>query len=55
MVLTKTPICNFGEKPHSFTLKGVDNKLYKFDSSCNKIFEKVIVKSYLDRKEIELA
>ena len=26
MVLTKTPICNFGEKPHSFTLKGVDNK-----------------------------
>ena len=25
MVLTKTPICNFGEKPHSFELKGVDN------------------------------
>ena len=33
MVLTKTPICNFGEKPHSFELKGVDNKLYKFESS----------------------
>ena len=31
MVLTKTPICNFGEKPHSFKLKNVDNKLYKFD------------------------
>jgi len=31
MVLTKTPICNFGEKPHSFELKGVNNKLYKFE------------------------
>ena len=31
MVLTKTPICNFGEKPHSFRLKGVDNKLYKLE------------------------
>tara|TARA_B100000287_G_C20523952_1_gene738121 strand:- start:59 stop:613 length:555 start_codon:yes stop_codon:yes gene_type:complete len=36
MVLTKTPICNFGEKPHSFELKGVDNKLYKFESSVGK-------------------
>mgnify|MGYP001434654124 FL=1 len=31
MVLTKTPICNFGEKPHSFSLKGVDNKIYKLE------------------------
>jgi hypothetical protein len=31
MVLTKTPICNFGEKPHSFELKGVNNKLYKLE------------------------
>tara|TARA_B100001029_G_C14908049_1_gene364777 strand:+ start:31 stop:585 length:555 start_codon:yes stop_codon:yes gene_type:complete len=36
MVLTKTPICNFGEKPHYFELKGVDNKLYKFESSIRK-------------------
>jgi peroxiredoxin len=36
MVLTKTPICNFGEKPHSFTLKGVDNKLYKFEDLIGK-------------------
>ncbi len=28
MVLTKTPICNFGEKAHDFNLKGVDNKFY---------------------------
>ncbi len=32
MVLTKTPICNFGDKPHSFELMGVDNKLYKFEN-----------------------
>ena len=31
MVLTKTPICNFGEKPHSFKLKGVDEKIYKLE------------------------
>ena len=31
MVLTKTPICNFGEKPHSFSLKGVDDKIYKLE------------------------
>ena len=36
MVLTKTPICNFGEKPHSFELKGVDNKLYKFEDNVGK-------------------
>lgn len=31
MVLIKTPICNFGEKPQPFSLKGVDNKIYKLD------------------------
>ena len=30
MVLTKTPICNFGEKPHSFELKDVSEKVYNF-------------------------
>ena len=30
MVLTKTPICNFGEKPHSFELKDVSKKTYNF-------------------------
>ena len=33
MVLTKTPICNFGEKPLDFHLKGVDGKNYKL-SDC---------------------
>ena len=36
MVLTKTPICNFGEKPYSFELKGVDNKFYKFEDCVGK-------------------
>ncbi len=36
MVLTKTPICNFGEKPHSFQLKGVDNKLYTLEDCLGK-------------------
>ena len=36
MALTKTPVCNFGEKPHSFQLKGVDNKLHKFENSVGK-------------------
>ncbi len=31
MVLTKTPICNFGEKANSFELKGTDNKIHKLD------------------------
>ena len=30
MVLTKTPICNFGEKPHSFELKDVSEKTHNF-------------------------
>ena len=36
MVLTKTPICNFGEKPHSFSLKGVDEKIYKLEDCLGK-------------------
>jgi len=28
MTLTKTPICNFGEKAKDFKLKGVDEKIY---------------------------
>ncbi len=36
MVLTKTPICNFGEKPYSFELKGVDNNFHKFEDSVGK-------------------
>tara|TARA_Y100000590_G_C15031271_1_gene755143 strand:+ start:17 stop:571 length:555 start_codon:yes stop_codon:yes gene_type:complete len=36
MVLTKTPICNYGEKPHSFKLKSVDNKIYKFEDLIGK-------------------
>lgn len=31
MALTETPICNFGDKPASFMLKGVDGKEYSFD------------------------
>tara|TARA_B100001989_G_scaffold236706_1_gene198825 strand:+ start:27 stop:581 length:555 start_codon:yes stop_codon:yes gene_type:complete len=33
MVLTKTPLCNFGEKPHDFNLKAIDGKNYKL-SDC---------------------
>jgi peroxiredoxin len=36
MVLTKTPICNFGENPHSFSLKGVDEKIYKLEDCLGK-------------------
>ncbi len=32
MVLTKTPICNFGKKPHNFSLKGVDEKIYELNN-----------------------
>jgi len=31
MSLTKTPICNFGEKPKDFKLRGIDNKIYTLD------------------------
>ncbi len=33
MVLTKTPLCNFGEKSHDFDLKAVDGKYYNL-SDC---------------------
>ena len=36
MVLTKTPICNFGEKPNSFKLKGTDGKIHKFEDHLGK-------------------
>ena len=36
MVLTKTPICNFGEKTKSFELKGVDGKRHKLDDHAGK-------------------
>ena len=36
MVLTKTPICNFGEKPHDFNLPGVDGKNYKLNDCLGK-------------------
>ena len=36
MVLTKTPICNFGEKPHSFNLKGVDENIYRLEDCLGK-------------------
>ncbi len=36
MVLTKTPICNFGEKPHSFKLKGIDNNIYQLEDCTGK-------------------
>ncbi len=60
MVLTKTPICNFGEKPHSFSLKGVDDKIYKLEDClgdkgtvimfiCNHCpYVKAIVKNIVD-------
>ena len=36
MVLTKTPICNFGEKAKHFQLKGVDGKLHKLEGHIGK-------------------
>jgi len=36
MVLTKTPICNFGEKAHDFHLKGVDEKYYDLNNCVGK-------------------
>ena len=36
MVLTKTPICNFGQKAENFSLKGVDGKLYKLENCIGK-------------------
>ena len=36
MVLTKTPICNFGEKTKSFELKGIDGQLHKLEDHFGK-------------------
>ena len=36
MVLTKTPICNFGEKIKSFELKGIDDQLHKLEDHIGK-------------------
>ena len=36
MVLTKTPICNFGEKTKSFELKGIDGKIHKLEDHAGK-------------------
>ena len=36
MVLTKTPICNFGEKANSFKLKGTDGKIHKLEDHLRK-------------------
>ena len=36
MVLTKTPICKFGEKAHDFHLKGVDEKNYNLNNCLGK-------------------
>ena len=36
MVLTKTPICNFGEKAHDFNLKGIDEKNYNLEDCIGK-------------------
>ena len=36
MVLTKTPICNFGEKANTFKLKGTDGKIYTLEDHFGK-------------------
>ena len=36
MVLTKTPICNFGEKANSFELKGTDGKIHKIEDHLGR-------------------
>tara|TARA_Y100000590_G_scaffold108629_1_gene123557 strand:+ start:437 stop:991 length:555 start_codon:yes stop_codon:yes gene_type:complete len=36
MVLTKTPICNFGEKANTFKLKGTDGKVHKLEDHLGK-------------------
>ena len=36
MVLTKTPICNFGEKANSFKLKGTDGKAHNLEDHLGK-------------------
>ena len=36
MVLTKTPICNFGQKANTFNLKGTDGKIHKLEDHLGK-------------------
>ena len=36
MVLTKTPICNFGEKTKSFELKGIDGRIHKLEDHAGE-------------------
>ena len=36
MVLTKTPICNFGEKANAFKLKGTDGKIHTLEDHFGK-------------------
>ena len=36
MVLTKTPICNFGEKAYDFDLRGIDGKNYSLKDCMGK-------------------
>ena len=36
MVLTKTPICNFGEKAHDFDIRGIDGKNYSLKECMGK-------------------
>ena len=36
MVLTKTPICNFGEKANAFELKGTDGKIHKLEDHLGR-------------------
>ena len=36
MVLTKTPICNFGEKANPFKLKGTDGTIHKLEDHLGK-------------------
>ena len=36
MVLTKTPICSFGEKANTFKLKGTDGKIHKLEDNFGK-------------------
>ena len=36
MVLTKTPICNFGQKANSFKLTGTDSKVHKLEDHIGK-------------------
>jgi peroxiredoxin len=36
MVLTETPICNFGQPAHEFKLMGIDNQQWNLENSCGE-------------------